>query len=332
MSGDFDIASREDDILMDEGKRELVGTIWKSTGSWYEVQTPDGIVLSKMRGRFRLTHQRETNPIAVGDVVTLQMVGDGTGVITGLHERRNKLVRRAAGRRVGFEHVLVANVDFAWIVQSVLMPKLNPGFIDRFLVMAEVYEIPAGLIVNKTDLLDKIIREAVEHWCKLYEKIGYPVLRTSALSGDGVDELRSGLVDQITVLAGPSGVGKSSLLNRVEPSLSLRTGDVSEKTKKGTHVTTNAAFYRLTDGGVVIDTPGLREFGIIDLDPAQLSHYFVEFVPFLNDCKYPNCTHDHEPECAVVDAVDRGEITEERWASYLNILQSLRMGDKDVGR
>lgn len=310
----------------------LPGTVWKSTGSWYEVETEEGVVPCKVRGRFRLTHQSETSPIAVGDRVTIQTVGDGTGLITEIHERRNKLVRRAAGRRVGLEHVIVANVDFAWIVQSVLLPKLNPGFVDRFLVMAEVYDIPAGLIVNKTDLVTDRISGAIEFWCSVYESVGYPVVRTSTVSGAGISGLRDAMRGQVTVLAGPSGVGKSSILNEVEPSLDLRVGDVSDKTQKGTHVTTNAAFYRLADGGIVVDTPGLREFGVLDLDPRHLSHYFVEFVPYLHDCKFPNCTHDHEPDCAVVDAVDRGEVSQERWASYLNILESLRLGSKDVGR
>ncbi len=311
---------------------EQVGTVWKSTGSWYEVHSGDGLVLCKVRGKFRLERQTETNPIAVGDSVAYLPVGDGTGLITRVQDRRNKLVRRAAGRRVGLEHVLVANVDFAWIVQSVLLPRLNPGFVDRFLVMAAVYDIPAGIIVNKVDLLTPSIEEPVEFWCTLYERIGYPVLRTSTVTGTGIDRLHQTLRGRVSVLAGPSGVGKSSLLNRVEPSLNLRTGEVSEKTRKGTHVTTNAAFHQLSDGGVVVDTPGLREFGVIDLDPRQLSHYFVEFVPHINECRFPNCTHDHEPGCAVVDAVDRGEVTQERWASYLNILQSLRLGEKDVGR
>jgi ribosome biogenesis GTPase len=318
--------------MEDDESGEMIGTVWKSTGSWYEVETSDGLVPSKARGKFRLTHQAETNPIAVGDRVTIQTVGDGTGMITEVHDRRNKLVRRAAGRRVGLEHVLVANVDFAWVVQSVLQPKLNPGFVDRFLVMAAVYNIPAGLIVNKIDLVTDQIEEAIEFWCGLYESIGYPVVRASALSGAGLDSFRRELPGRVTVLAGPSGVGKSSILNFVEPSLDLRTGGVSEKTRKGTHVTTNAAFYRLAGGGIVVDTPGLREFGVVELDPPQLSHYFIEFVPFVNECRYPNCTHDHEPDCAVVDAVDRGEISQERWASYLNILESIRLGEKDVGR
>ncbi len=311
---------------------ERSGVVWKSTGSWYEVQTGEEIVSCKVRGRFRLTHQGETNPIAVGDRVSIRMVDENSGVITEVHPRSNKLVRRAAGRRVGMEHVIVANVDFAWAVQSVFKPKLNPGFVDRFLVMAEVYGIPCGVVVNKFDLADDRIRKAVEFWCSLYEGIGYTVLRTSVPDRTGIEELAAHLKTKITVLAGPSGVGKSSLLNAVEPVLDLRTGDVSEKTLKGTHVTTNAAFHQLSQGGLVVDTPGIREFGIVDVEAQELSHYFVEFRQFLNDCHFPNCTHDHEPNCAIIDAMERGEITQERWASYLNILESIRKGEKDVGR
>ena len=310
----------------------LEGTVTKSTGSWYEVRSPRGIIPCKVPGRFRLTRQNETNPIAVGDQVRIRVLDDDSGVIEEIHPRRNQLVRRAAGRRVGLEHVIVANVDFAWIVQSTVMPKLNPGFVDRFLVMAEAYGIPSGIVVNKIDLLDDSIREPVEFWCRLYEDIEYTVLRTSATDGTGIDALRDQLKDRMTVVAGPSGVGKSSLLNAIDPTLNLRTGEVSERTRKGTHITTNAEIYQLREGGLIIDTPGIREFGIVDVEAGELGHYFVEFLPYLDDCRYPNCTHDHEPECAVIAAVDRGEITEERWASYLNILESIRQGAKDTGR
>ncbi len=315
---------------MREGLEE--GVVFKSTGSWYEVSTSSGRVSCKVPGRFRLTHKGETNPLAVGDQVLIRTLDDSTGIIEEVLPRKNKLVRRAAGRRVGVEHVIVANIDFAWVVQSTLLPKLNPGFVDRFLVMSEVYGIPAGLIVNKYDLVDDSIREPVEYWCRLYSDIGYRVLRTSAIAGDGIKTLKASLQDRMTVMAGPSGVGKSSLLNAIDPSLQLRTGEVSERTRKGVHVTTNAEIYRLAAGGLVIDTPGIREYGIVDVAPEELGHYFVEFIPWLDECHYPNCTHDHEPDCAVIAAVDRGQITQERWASYLNILESIRQGTRDTGR
>lgn len=310
----------------------LEGTVIRSTGSWYDVQTEQGVVPSRMRGKFRLEEQDATNPVAVGDRVTIRLDPDDTGLITEIHPRHNQLSRRAAGRRVGREHVIVANIDLAWAVQSVRLPKINPGFIDRFIVMAEVNEIPPGLVINKTDLIRKKDREHVDFLHDLYAGLGYAVLRTSIVTGEGVGAFREALQDQTSVVAGPSGVGKSSLLNAVEPDLDLRTGEISKKTRKGKHTTTYASLLPLSFGGFVVDTPGIREFGIIDLDPADLGHYFREFKPHLHDCHFPNCTHDHEPDCAVKAAVDEGLITEQRYASYLNILDSLHLGERDVGR
>jgi len=309
-----------------------VGIVVQSTGSWYEVRVKDRSIFARARGRFRLDDTGTTNPIVVGDYVTVRMNEDETGVITEIHPRRNKLGRRAAGRRIGMEHIIAANIDAAWIVQSIRMPKLNPGFIDRFLVMAELNEIPTGLIFNKVDLMKAADQDAIAFWRDLYTGLGYPVLTTSALTGEGIEEFALRLQDRTSVVTGPSGTGKSSILNIVDTSLELRTNEVSAKTRKGKHTTTTAVLYPLHPSGFVVDTPGLREFGIIDLDPANLSHYFVEFRPFLHDCRFPNCTHNHEPDCAVKAAVEEDLVTEERYSSYLNILYSLNLGDKDVGR
>ncbi|HEX7070024.1 MAG TPA: ribosome small subunit-dependent GTPase A [Rhodothermales bacterium] len=307
------------------------GTVIRSTGSWYDVQIGDEVVQAKARGRFRLDEAAVTNPVAVGDRVTVRM-GDDAGLITEIHERKNKLSRRAAGRRVGQEQIIAANIDAAWFVQSIRLPNVNPGLIDRFLVVAEVHDIPARLVFNKIDLIEDAFRETIEFFVGMYTGLGYPVLVTSALRGDGVSTFRQAIQGRINVVAGPSGVGKSALLNAVAPDLELRTGEVSEKTRKGRHTTTNAALYAIDEATFVVDTPGMREFGIIDLEPAQLSHYFVEFREFIPECRYPNCTHDHEPGCAVWDAVEAGRITEERYQSYTSILESLRLGEKDVGR
>lgn len=308
------------------------GLVVRSTGSWYDVQTDDGTVASKIRGKFRLAEEETTNPVAVGDHVTIRMNEDGTGLITDIHERRNRLSRRAAGRRVGMEHVIAANIDRAWLVQSIRMPKINTGLIDRFLVMAESNEIPPALVFNKADLMKKADREVVMELHDLYADLGYPLIMTSAVTGQGVDTLRAWLADDVNVVSGPSGVGKSSLLNAVEPGLGLATAEVSEKTNKGRHTTTFAALYPLSSGGYVVDTPGIREFGIIDLEPEELSYYFIEFRPYLPECRFPNCTHDHEPGCAVQAAVEAGLISDIRYYSYLNILESLRLGERDVGR
>lgn len=318
----------------------LEGTVVRSTGSWHDVHVGDRVVPSTIRGKFRLDDTNLTNPVVVGDRVTIRLNDDDTGVITEIHERHNELARRAAGRRVGRAHVIAANVDQAWCIQSVRLPRVNPGFIDRFLVMTESHHIPAGIVFNKMDLLrpkDEELREDLEIMTELYLDLGYQVLHTSAETGDGVVAFREALLGHTSVISGPSGVGKSTLLNAVEPGLDLRTGDISQKTRKGRHTTTYAAFYPLTGGdgavdGYVVDTPGIREFGIIDMEPAELGGYFVEFRPYLNDCHFPNCTHDHEPGCAVKDALDEGYIDPQRYLSYINILDSLKLGEKDVGR
>lgn len=304
------------------------GLVVRSTGSWYDVRLDDGDdVRARIRGRFRLEALEidETNPLAVGDHVQLRMEDDGTGLITAIEPRENQLSRRAAGRKASVrEHVIVTNVDRAWCVQSTFGPKVNPGFVDRFLVAAEASHIPAGLVINKADLLDNEPRaqEAMAFWEGLYSDLGYPVLLTSAQTGRGVEDFRQQLADRVSVVSGPSGVGKSSLLNAVDPDLNLATSEVSEKTQKGRHTTTFATLLQVA-GGWVADTPGIREFGIWDMSPQELGGYFVEFRPFIPDCRFPDCTHNHEPGCAVQAAVDRDEITPERYGSYLAILETV---------
>ena len=304
------------------------GLVVRSTGSWYDVRLSTGDdVRARIRGRFRLDAQEidETNPLAVGDHVRLRMEDDGTGLITEIEPRENQLSRRAAGRKAAVrEHVIVTNVDRAWCVQSTFGPKVNPGFVDRFLVAAEASHIPAGLIINKADLLDGEPRaqEAMAFWEGLYSGLGYPVLLTSAQTGRGVEAFREALADRVSVVSGPSGVGKSSLLNAVDPDLDLATSEVSEKTQKGRHTTTFATLFKVA-GGWVADTPGIREFGIWDMSPQDLGGYFVEFRPFIPDCRFPDCTHAHEPGCAVQEAVDNGDITPERYGSYLGILETV---------
>lgn len=327
----MDVDKPTSDSIQDENTY-VEGTVIRSTGSWYEVMVGERVFPSKVRGKFRLSGEDVTNPVAVGDHVTIRLAQDETGLITEIHPRKNRLSRRAAGRKVGQEHIIAVNVDKAWLIQSVRQPKINPGLIDRFLVIAGSFEIPAGIVFNKMDLMKPADRDAVEYLHDMYASIGYEVLPVSALTGDGIDVFRDGLAGRTSVLSGPSGVGKSTLLNVIEPDLALRTGEVSGKTQKGRHTTTSVTLHPLMGGGYVIDTPGIREFGIVDLEPDELDYYFVEFRPYLSECRYPNCSHDHEPECAVMAAVEAGSINDERYYSYLNILESLRMGEKDVGR
>ena len=305
------------------------GLVTRSTGSWYDVYTDDGeTVQARIRGRFRLDAQEidETNPLAVGDRVTIRVGDDGYGLVTAIAPRQNQLSRRAAGRKAAIrEHVIVANVDAAWCMQSTYGPKFNAGFVDRFLVAAEAYHLDTGLIINKLDLIEDVPRaqDAIAFWAELYRGLGYPVLLTSAESGRGVEAFRERLAGRVSVVSGPSGVGKSSLLNAVDPGLDLATSAVSEANQKGRHTTTFATLLRVA-GGWVADTPGIREFGIWDMAPAELGGYFVEFQPHIPHCRFGDCTHDTEPGCAVQQAVDDGEITLERFGSYHVILEDVR--------
>lgn len=322
----------EDPMPSGLGGGQAEGVVIRSTGLWHDVMVGDEIIRAKIRGRFRLAEDDVTNPVTVGDRVEIRLEPDGTGLITDIRERKNKLSRRAAGRRVGREHIIATNIDWVWMIQSVRLPKPNPGFIDRVFIVAEAHDISSGLVINKTDLISSKNRSQIEELAELYAKLGFPVLLTSAETGEGLDELRTALTNRTSVLTGPSGVGKSSILNAIEPDLELRTSEVSEKTRKGRHTTTFASLYPLSGGGFIVDTPGLREFGVLDIEPWELGHYFVEFREHLARCRFPTCTHDHEPDCGVKAAVESGAIPESRYRSYLSILDSINLGDRDVGR
>ena len=307
------------------------GIVVRATGSWFDVDVSGRVWPSRLVGRFRLHEEKTTSPIVVGDRVDIQVQDDDTATIIHRHDRENALTRRAAGRRVGHSHIIAANIDRAWCVQSVGAPRFNPGFVDRFLVMCASYEVEAGLIINKIDHLEAD-DDRLSYWCDVYQDAGYPVITCSAVTRQGVSDVREALTNQVSVFSGPSGVGKTSILNQIAPSLNLRTGEVSGRTNKGKHTTTYAELFRLPTGGFLVDTPGLREFGLLDIEADQLAFLMPDLAPYAADCKFSGCTHDHEPGCAVKAAVDTGDIPSVRYDSYLNMLVSARLGDRDVGR
>lgn len=299
----------------------MEGIVTKSTGSWYSVRLEDGqSVQCRIKGKFRLDGIKHTNPVAVGDRVDFEMeAGRDTGVINKIHERKNYIIRKSSNLSKQ-THIIASNLDQAALIISLVQPQTSLGFIDRFLLTAEAYHIPAILVFNKSDLCGGPMQELLEDTMSIYSDIGYTCLLTSAKTGDHIGELKEILVDKTTLVSGHSGVGKSSLLNGIDPTLQLKTGVISNFTQKGMHTTTFAEMFALKAGGFIIDTPGIKEFGIVDIEEQEISHYFREMRPFLTQCKFNNCRHLNEPGCAVKKAVEEGEIREERYNSYLSIL------------
>jgi len=299
------------------------GRVIQSTGKWYKVAVEGGKIFEcTIPGKFRLEKKEVTNPVAVGDMVDFNVNDDGTGIISEIKGRENYIPRQATHGKRG-EQILVANVDRAWVVQSVKEPKLNTGFTDRFLVTCEAYEVPAGLVINKMDLANKKAAGFIEMISELYRSIGYPVLNTSIKDDDSLAVLIKNLKGKTSVFIGPSGVGKTSLLNVIDPELNLKVGEISSYSQKGKHTTTFARLVPLQAGGYIVDTPGIREFGIVNIEKSELSLFFPEMIEPRENCKYYNCTHYHEPDCGVAEAYQQGKIDPGRYESYLNILESL---------
>ncbi|NHA06252.1 ribosome small subunit-dependent GTPase A [Mucilaginibacter sp. HC2] len=298
----------------------MQGLITKSTGSWYQVQTPDGQRIDcRIKGKFRMKGITTTNPVAVGDVVDFEMEPDSeNGVITNLHQRKNYIIRKAINLSKQAQ-IIAANLDQALLVVTLASPRTSLGFIDRFLVTAEAYDIPARLIFNKLDLFSDEGLEILADYKSIYENIGYPCFEVSALEGTNIDQVQELLKDKVTLFSGHSGVGKSSLINSLLPSLDLRTHMVSEWSDKGMHTTTFAEMFELPQGGFIIDTPGIRELGVIDIEKQELSHFFPEMRERMNQCRFNNCRHINEPGCAVLEALENGEIELSRYESYLSI-------------
>ena len=296
------------------------GIVIKNTGFWYTVRTDDGReVDSKVKGNFRLKGIRSTNPVAVGDGVDITVNAEGQALITAIDDRRNYIVRRSTNLSKQ-SHIIAANVDQAFLVVTVAHPETATTFIDRFLASAEAYSVPVVLLFNKTDLLSPDERRYQELMVHLYETVGYECRQVSAATGEGTEALASLLDGRVTLLSGNSGVGKSTLLNRLIPGAGARVADISDAHDTGMHTTTFSEMFALPSGGYIIDTPGIKGFGTFDMEPEEVSHYFTEIFRTSADCRFNNCTHRNEPGCAVLRAVEEGRISPSRYASYLNML------------
>ncbi len=299
----------------------MEGQVIKSTGSWYDVKTQDKTVIPcRVRGKFRTRGIRVTNPVAVGDYVQFRLVEDNRGVIDEILPRRNYLIRRAT-KKSAYGQILAANIDLAVLVATVALPRTSTGFIDRFLVAADSFRIPSLLVYNKSDLWDDAMKKYVSELESIYLRIGVDFMSMSAKNNENTDLFKSKLKGKLSLIAGHSGVGKSSILNLLSPNINQKTAEVSTFANKGVHTTTFAEMFEIGDDTYVIDTPGIKELGLLDIGDEELSHYFPEMRAYLGKCKYNNCTHTHEPGCAVLDAVERGEIALSRFYSYLSILE-----------
>ena len=303
------------------------GLVIKNTGSWYTVRTDEGLdVDCKIKGNFRLKGIRSTNPVAVGDRVEIILNQEGTAFISSICDRRNYIIRKSQNLSKQ-SHIIAANVDQAFLIVTVSHPQTSTTFIDRFLATAEAYSVPTVLVFNKTDILSDEERHYQEMMMKLYETVGYKCVAVSATTGLGMDDIKPMLKDKITLLSGNSGVGKSTFINHILPDANLRTSSISDAHNTGMHTTTFSEMLELPEGGYLIDTPGIKGFGTFDIEPEELTSYFKDIFQFSKDCRFNNCTHTHEPGCAVLQALEEHRLAPSRYASYLSM-----MDDQDEGK
>jgi len=304
------------------------GIVIKSTGSWYSVKTEDGAFIEcRIKGNLRLKGIRSTNPIAVGDQVELTetkedntISGLTVGLISKIIPRKNYIIRKSPNLSKE-SHIIAANIDQAFLIVTIQYPETTTTFIDRFLVSAEAYRIPCHVIFNKTDLYNEEQTNLMNSLIDIYENAGYHCLKISAKANVGIDNLKSMMVNKTNVFSGHSGVGKSTIINILHPLGNLKTGEISEAHYSGKHTTTNSEMYEFEFGGYIIDTPGIKGFGVLEMEKEEISHYFPEIFKLLNECQYYNCTHTHEPLCAVKKSVEEGKIARSRYQSYLGLLE-----------
>lgn len=301
-----------------------LGTIVRSTGSWYDVRSETGdIYKGRLRGKFKIKGIKATNPIAVGDMVSffIENAQENTVVINDIQDRKNYIIRQSTHKK-GHIHVIAANIDLAVLIATISMPRTSTGFIDRFLVSCESFHVPACIIFNKSDLLSEEGLDYLAHLKSLYESLHYKVLTTSALYDENLESVSSLLNAKTTLVAGHSGVGKSTLINRLVPQAEQRTAEVSTFANKGVHTTTYAEMFDMNKKSFLIDTPGIKEFGILGLEEYEIAYFFPEIRALSSQCKFYNCTHIHEPGCAIVDAVNNDEIAVSRYRSYISMLEN----------
>ncbi|MDP4282285.1 MAG: ribosome small subunit-dependent GTPase A [Bacteroidota bacterium] len=299
----------------------MKGIVVKSTGSWITVLNEEGRKTDcKLKGQFRIRGLRSTNPVAIGDHVIFEIMPDKeTGLITEILERENYIIRKAT-KLSKITHILAANIDHAYLIVTLALPRTSTGFIDRFLVTATGYFIPASLIFNKRDLYDPELEEQEKMLKEIYTDAGYPCYSVSALRGDNIDDLRTHISSKVSLFAGYSGAGKSALIHALDPSINPIVGEISQVHHKGRHTTTFAEMYEVSSGGFIIDTPGIKEFGLIDFEKQEIPRCFPEMDRLLPFCQYANCTHTHEPNCAVKTALKTGKVSRLRYSSYISIL------------
>lgn len=305
------------------------GLVIKSTGSWHTVLDNSGKhVNCKIKGQFRMKGLKTTNPIAIGDKVNfILQENENIGVIDKIYERTNYIIRKAT-KLSKESHIIASNLDQAIVIATLAKPKTSTGFIDRFLVTAEAYHIPAVIIFNKIDLYDDILWQKHKEVKKLYEEIGYPCFEISVLEKINIDQIKNLLKDKISLFSGHSGVGKSALINELESTINIKTGEISDYHEKGKHTTTFTEMHELSNGGLLIDTPGIKEFGLINFKASEVAERFPEMRKYMLNCKFNNCTHVHEPECAVLRAFEDGKISYSRYKNYLNIINDDYFSEK----
>jgi ribosome biogenesis GTPase len=301
----------------------MTGIVYKSTGSWYTIKSENGdFVECRIKGKFRMKGIKSTNPIAVGDVVDYELDETSdtiTGTIHNIHERKNYIVRKSVNLSHQM-HIIASNVDYVFLLITINNPPTTTNFIDRFLVTAEAYGIETILVFNKVDTFDNTTLDEQLYLQHIYQEIGYQCLRVSAIESKGIEELKQLMIGKVSMFSGHSGVGKSTLVNALEPTLNLKTKEISDLHQQGQHTTTFAEMFDLSFGSKIIDTPGIRGFGIVDMEKQEIKGYFPEFFALEDQCKFNNCLHENEPGCAVKKAYQEGKITEERYANYLNIM------------